>query len=99
MVYPLAYLVNKNTATTIVNRLNLRGIYSVVENNNIKNYINTNNINRNVRFIINTDDSRKLKNKTLYIKNSSNDIIREQKITGSEITVNNVPVGIYYIDI
>ena len=99
MVYPLAYLVNKNTATTIVNRLNLRGIYSVVENNDIKNYINTNNINRNVKFTINTDDSRKLKNKTLYIKNSSNDIIREQKITGSEITVNNIPVGIYYIDI
>ena len=99
MVYPLAYIVNKTTATTIANNLNLRGIYSVVENNDIKNYINNNNITRNVKFNINTDDSRKLLNKTLYIKNSSGDIIKEQKILGNNITINSVPVGIYYIDI
>ena len=99
MVYPLAYIVNKNTATTIANNLNLRGIYSVVENNDIKNYITTNNITRNVKFNINTDDNRKLLNKTLYIKNTSGDIIKEQKIVGNSITVNNVPAGIYYVDI
>ena len=99
MVYPLAYIVNKNTATTIANNLNLRGIYSVVENNDIKNYITTNTITRNVKFKINTDDARKLFNKTIYIKNSSHEIIKEQRIVGNEVTITNVPVGIYYINI
>jgi len=98
MVYPLAYIVNRNTATTISQNLNLRGIYSVVENDDIKNYVN-NTITRNVKFKINTDDARKLFNKTIYIKNSSDEIIKEQRIVGNEVTITNVPVGIYYINI
>ena len=98
MVYPLAYIVNRDTATTISQNLNLRGIYSVVENNDIKNYVN-NTITRNVKFKINTDDARKLFNKTIYIKNSSDEIIKEQRIVGNEVTITNVPVGIYYINI
>ena len=99
MVYPLAYLVNRNTATTIASNLNLRGIYSVVENNDIKNYINSNNISRNVKFNITTDNVNNLRNKKIYIKNSSNNIVKEQTITGSEVLVEDVPIGIYYVDI
>ena len=99
MVYPLAYLVSRNTATTIASNLNLRGIYSVVENNDIKNYINSNNISRNVKFNITTDNVNNLRNKKIYIKNSSNNIVKEQTITGSEVLVEDVPIGIYYVDI
>ena len=99
IVYPLAYIVNENVARTIASNNSLRGIYSVVENNDIKNYINTNGITRNVKFNITTDNSRNLLNKTIYIKNSSNEIVKEQRISSNEVTVLDVPVGMYYVDI
>ena len=99
IVYPLAYIVNSNTAQTIASQKQLRGIYSVVENNDFKNYVQTNNINRNVKFNITTEDNHKLLNKTLYIKNSSDEIVKQQRISGNQVTIEDVPVGIYYVDI
>ena len=99
IVYPLAYVVNENVARTIATNKNLRGIYSVVENNDIKNYINNNGIKRNVKFNISTNDNHNLLNKTIYIKNSSNEIVKEQRISGNEVLVQDIPVGMYYVDI
>ena len=99
IVYSIASIVNEATATSIANSLKLSGPYSVVSNNDVKNYVTTNNINRNIKFNITTDDKNKLIHKKLYIKNSSNDIIREVVLDNNTVTVENVPVGLYYVDI
>ena len=63
------------------------------------NFVSSNNLKRNIRFNIKTDDNRKLKNKVLYIKTDNNNVIVSQKIEGSEVLVTDVPLGIYYVDI
>ena len=99
ILYPIAQVFNETTASDIANILNLRGPYSVIENNDVQNYVSTNNIVRNVKFVINTLDSNKLEHKKIYIKNSSNEIVKEEVLSGNEIILRNVPVGMYYIDI
>ena len=99
IVYPVSYVFSKNNALAIANSLNLRGVYSVIENEEIKNFVSSNNLKRNIRFNIKTDDNRKLKNKVLYIKTDNNNVIVSQKIEGSEVLVTDVPLGIYYVDI
>lgn len=99
IVYPLAFVFNDDSATNIANDLNLRGIYSVVENNQIKNYASSNNINRDVTFNITTENQQKLLHKKLYIKNSIDDIVKEVVLDGSTVTVEDVPVGMYYVSI
>lgn len=99
IVYPVSYVFSKNNAISIANSLNLRGIYSVIENEDINKFALSNNLKRNIRFNIKTDDNRKLKNKMLYIKTDNNKVITSQKIEGNEVLVTDVPLGIYYVDI
>ena len=99
IVYSIASIVNETVATHIANEKGLRGPYSVVTNNDVKNYVNVNNIRRNIKFNITTDDENKLLHKKLYIKNSSNDIVKEVVLDSNQVTVENVPVGMYYVDI
>ena len=99
ILYPVAQVFNDTTASSIATNLNLRGIYSVIDNNDVRNYISTNKINRDVKFKISTDNSKKLNHKKLYIKNSKNEIIRQEVLSGNEIVVKDLPVGMYYVEI
>ena len=99
ILYPIAQVFNDTTASSIATNLNLRGIYSVIDNNDVRNYISTNKINRDVKFKIATDNSKKLNHKKLYIKNSKNEIVRQEVLSGNEIVVKNLPVGMYYVEI
>ena len=99
IVYPLALVFNETTAKQIATTLNLRGMYSTVENNDVRDYISTNKITRDVKFKINTENVNKLNHKKIFIKNSNNEIVRSEVLQGDEITIKNLPVGMYYVDI
>ena len=99
ILYPIANVFNLTTATDIANSLGLRGPYSVVDNNDVRNYISTNKISRDVKFKITTDNSNKLNHKKIYIKNSKNEIVRQEVLSGNEIIINDLPVGMYYVEI
>ena len=74
-------------------------MYSTVENNDVRDYISTNKITRDVKFKINTENVNKLNHKKIFIKNSNNEIVRSEVLQGDEITIKNLPVGMYYVDI
>lgn len=99
IIYPIAYVFNEQTSQGIANNLNLRGIYSIIENDEIENFTSNNNITRNVKFKITTEDVKKLNHKKIFIKNASNDVVKEAVLSGDEIIIENVPVGLYYVDI
>ena len=79
---------DNNTLTTIMNTNDINLKYTLIDNELLSNYKSSITIN------IDIDDINKLIGKTIYIKDGNN-TITTSKITSNIITLNNIPLGIY----
>ncbi|WP_309147456.1 putative mucin/carbohydrate-binding domain-containing protein [Listeria ivanovii] len=93
-VYPLASLLSDSNLETARNDIKLDTKWGLVSNSQLDKYKLTKTI--NIQFAIN--DFEQIKGKTLKIKDDA-DIVRETKITTPTITLKNMPVGIYSLDV
>ncbi|MBC1800812.1 toxin Cry1Ac domain D-VI-related protein [Listeria booriae] len=93
-VYPLASLVSGNNLTKARNDIALTSKWGLVSNDQLKKYqlVNT----ASIEFT--STDFAKIKGTTLQIKDGTN-IIREIQITDSKMTIKDLPVGIYALNI
>lgn len=95
MLYYLRDLVESDErAEELRKELNLEGKYSLVNNEEIAKYSMTGNI----EIDISIDDLEQISGKKMYIKDGSK-IVREIVIDTNKISVEDLPVGIYYLQI
>lgn len=93
MIYYLKDLVESDDKAEQLRReLNLEGKYSLVSNADIKKYAMKGNLNINISI----DDFEQIRGKKIYIKDGKN-IVKEILIENKNIQVDNLPVGIYSI--
>ncbi|MBC1800813.1 putative mucin/carbohydrate-binding domain-containing protein [Listeria booriae] len=93
-VYPLASLLSGNNLKQARKDIQLDSKWGLVSNNELAKYKLT--TTSDIQFTIN--DFNQIKGKTLRIKDGT-DVIRSIKITAPTITLKNMPVGIYSLDI
>lgn len=74
--------------------LNLEGRYSLVSNQDIEKY----NMKGNIKLNISIDDFEQIKGQKIYIKDGKN-AVKEITIENKNIVINNIPAGIYIIQI
>ncbi|KMT62438.1 putative mucin/carbohydrate-binding domain-containing protein [Listeria newyorkensis] len=92
-VYPLAALFSGSNLTTARKDIKLDSKWGLVSNEQLEKYKVKNTI--NIRFDIN--DFAQLKGKVLRIKDGA-DVIRKIKITSPIMTIKDMPIGIYSLD-
>ena len=94
-VYYLRDLVStEQKAEQIRKDLNLEGRYSLVSNQDIEKY----NMKGNIKLNISIDDFEQIKGQKIYIKDGKN-VVKEITIENKNIVINNIPAGIYRIQI
>ncbi|WP_260447256.1 putative mucin/carbohydrate-binding domain-containing protein [Listeria newyorkensis] len=93
-VYPLAALLSGDNLKKARKDINLDSKWGLVSNDQLEKYKLSNTA--TIQFAIN--DFTQLKGKTLRIKDGAN-VLREIKITTPTMTIKNMPVGIYSLDI
>ncbi|MBC1649144.1 hypothetical protein HCJ13_02920 [Listeria booriae] len=93
-VYPLASLLSGNNLRQARKDILLSSKWGLVSNQELAKYKLTNT--SEIQFTIN--DFNQIKGKTLRIKDGA-DVIRNIKITAPTMTIKNIPVGIYSLDI
>ncbi|MBC1500140.1 enhancing factor (viral) [Listeria weihenstephanensis] len=93
-VYPLAALLSGDNLKKARKDINLDSKWGLVSNDQLGKYKLNNTA--TIEFTIN--DFTQLKGKTLRIKDGA-DVLREIKITTPTMTIKNMPVGIYSLDI
>lgn len=93
-VYPLASLLSSDNLQKAKKDIALDTKWGLVSNNQLEKYkvVNT----MNIQFTIN--DFTQIKGRTLKIKDGE-DVVREVKITAPTVTLKNMPIGIYSLDI
>ena len=94
-IYYLRDLVStEQKAEQIRKDLNLEGRYSLVSNQDIEKY----NMKGNIKLNISIDDFEQIKGQKIYIKDGKN-VVKEITIENKNIVINNIPAGIYRIQI
>lgn len=94
-IYYLRDLVStEQKAEQIRKDLNLEGRYSLVSNQDIEKY----NMKGNIKLNISIDDFEQIKGQKIYIKDGKN-AVKEITIENKNIVINNIPAGIYRIQI
>ncbi|MBC2188376.1 putative mucin/carbohydrate-binding domain-containing protein [Listeria booriae] len=93
-VYPLASLFSGDNLEKARKDIALDSKWGLVSNSQLKKYNVTNTM--NIQFAI--DDFSEIKGKVLKVKDGA-DIVREVKITTPTVTLKNMPIGIYSLDI
>lgn len=94
-VYYLRDLVStEQKAEQIRKDLNLEGRYSLVSNQDVEKY----NMKGNIKLNISIDDFEQIKGQKIYIKDGKN-VVKEITIENKNIVINNIPAGIYRIQI
>ncbi|MBC1530242.1 enhancing factor (viral) [Listeria booriae] len=93
-VYPIAALLSGDNLKKARKDINLDSKWGLVSNSQLEKYKWNNTT--TIQFTIN--DFTQLKGKTLRIKDGA-DVLREIKITTPAMTIKNMPVGIYSLDI
>ncbi|MBC2305334.1 putative mucin/carbohydrate-binding domain-containing protein [Listeria booriae] len=93
-VYPLASLLSDDNLKQARKDIPLDSKWGLVSNKELAKYKLTNT--SEIKFTIN--DFNQIKGKTLRIKDGA-DVIRNIKITAPTMTIKNIPVGIYSLDI
>ncbi|WP_260448680.1 putative mucin/carbohydrate-binding domain-containing protein [Listeria grandensis] len=93
-VYPLASLLSGDNLKKARKDIKVDSKWGLVSNDQLSKYKITNTM--NIQFTIN--DFTQIKGKTLRIKDGS-DVVREVKITTPTVTLKNMPIGIYSLDI
>ena len=94
-IYYLRDLVETDQkAEQIRQDLNLEGKYSLVSNQDIEKY----NMKGSIKLNISIDNFEEIKGQKIYIKDGKN-IVKEITIEDKNIVVNNIPAGIYRIQI
>ncbi|WP_260444214.1 putative mucin/carbohydrate-binding domain-containing protein [Listeria rocourtiae] len=93
-VYPLAALLSGDNLKKARQDINLDSKWGLVSNNQLEKYKWSNTV--TIQFTIN--DFTQLKGKTLRIKDGA-DVLREIQIITPTVTIKNMPVGIYSLDI
>ncbi|MBC1501309.1 enhancing factor (viral) [Listeria weihenstephanensis] len=93
-VYPLAALLSGDNLKKARKDIKLDSKWGLVSNKDLEKYKLTNTA--TIQFAIN--DFTQLKGKTLRVKDGT-DVLREVKITTPTMTLKNMPIGIYSLDI
>lgn len=94
-IYYLRDLVDTDQkAEQIRKDLNLEGKYSLVSNQDIEKY----NMKGSIKLNISIDDFEQIKGQKIYIKDGKN-VVKEITIEDKNIVVNNIPAGVYRIQI
>lgn len=93
-VYPLAALLSGTNLKEARKKIDLDTKWGLVDNTQLQSY----NLKSNATITFDIDDFSQLKDKVLRIKDGKS-VIREMKITAPTMTVKNLPVGIYSLDI
>ena len=94
-IYYLRDLVDTDPkAEQIRKDLNLEGKYSLVSNQDIEKY----NMKGSIKLNISINDFEQIKGQKIYIKDGKN-VVKEITIEDKNIVVNNIPAGVYRIQI
>ncbi|WP_244966874.1 putative mucin/carbohydrate-binding domain-containing protein [Listeria grandensis] len=93
-VYPLASLVSGNNLRNARKDINLDSKWGLVSNKQLEKY----KLSNTAKIEFSIDDFAQMKGSVLRIKDGA-DVVREIKITSPILTVKNMPVGIYSLDI
>lgn len=93
-VYPLGALLSGNHLKEARKKIDLDTKWGLVDNTELQAF----NLKNNATITFDMDDFNQIKGKMLQIKDGKS-VIREIKITTPTMTVKNVPIGIYSLDI
>lgn len=94
-IYYLRDLVSTDQKTEQIRKdLNLEGKYSLVSNQDIEKY----NMKGSIKINISINDFEQIKGQKIYIKDGKN-VVKEITIEDKNIVVNNIPAGVYKIQI
>ncbi|WP_338677750.1 putative mucin/carbohydrate-binding domain-containing protein [Listeria ivanovii] len=93
-VYPLASLLSGNNLQTARKDIKLNSKWGLVSNSQLSKYKVTKTMNLQLEI----DDFEQIKGKTLVIKDGS-EVIRKIKLASPTITLENMPIGIYSLEI
>ncbi|MBC1937707.1 enhancing factor (viral) [Listeria grandensis] len=93
-VYPLASLVSGDNLRNARRDINLDTKWGLVNNDQLEKY----KLSNTAKIEFSIDDFAQIKGSILRIKDGA-DVVREMKITSPTLTIKNMPVGIYSLDI